>query len=86
MTRILLGAIATFAVAAAFTFPAEAAKKNAATNSGNAPPSSQIAPLTAAECNKAQGAVVTDNSCGTGAACIKEGANGPVKICLNFSQ
>lgn len=64
--------------------PAQAGKKSSA--SGASLPSSQIAGLTAAECNKAQGAVINDNSCATGAACVKEGPNGPSRICLSFSQ
>lgn len=83
MTRTLLIALG---VAVALTLPAEAAKKRAASTGDGTYPASQMADLTAAECNKAQGAVVTDNSCASGAACVKDGANGPGKICLSFSQ
>ncbi len=74
------------AILAATMLPAEAAKRRNATSTSDAYPSSQTAPLTAAECNRSQGSVVTDTGCGTGAACIKDGPNGPSKICLSFSQ
>ena len=83
MTRTLMGAIA---ILAAIALPADAAKKRNAVSDDGTYPTSQVAALTANECNKSQGAVVTDNSCGTGAACIKDGPNGPSKICLSFSQ
>lgn len=83
MTRTLIGAIV---ILAAITLPADAAKKRNTASADGTYPASQVAPLTAAECNKAQGSVVTDNACGTGAACIKDGPNGPSKICLSFSQ
>lgn len=83
MTRTLLSAITIFA---ALALPADAAKKRPAASTDGTYPASNVADLTAAECNKAQGAVVTDNSCGTGAACVKDGPNGPSRICLSFSQ
>lgn len=74
------------AIIAATILPAEAAKKRNAASTGDAYPSSQAVPLTAAECNRSQGAVVSDSDCGTGAACIKDGPNGPSKVCISFSQ
>ena len=85
MTKSLMIALAVLAASAFSALPAQAGKKSSAAG-GARLPSSQVSSLTAAECNKAQGAVVTDNSCGTGAACIKEGPNGPSKMCLSFSQ
>lgn len=84
MTKPLMLALVFFAATIVSTPSTLAGKKAAA--GGAALPSSQVAPLTAAECNKAHGAVITDNSCGTGAACVKDGPNGPSKTCLSFSQ
>jgi hypothetical protein len=86
MTRTLFSAVAVAAAFATVSLPAEAAKRKFATGQNGSLSTSQATPLTAAECNRAQGAVVTDNSCGTGAACVKDGPNGPSKICLSFSQ